>query len=56
MATVKKYPKEIEEQIDEAFLEVIANSIAGSPMDDIVKWTNLSQEEIARRLEKKIIK
>ena len=41
------------EGIDEAFLEIIANSTAGSPMDETIKWTNLSQEEIARRLEEK---
>jgi hypothetical protein len=34
-------------------LEIIANSTAGLPMDDTVKWTNLSQEEIAKRLEEK---
>ncbi len=38
------------EGIDEAFLEIIANSTAGSPMDENIKWTNLSQEEIAKRL------
>jgi hypothetical protein len=41
------------EGIDEAFLEIIENSTAGSPMDENIKWTNLSQEEIARRLEEK---
>ncbi len=41
------------EGIDEAFLEIIEDSTAGSPMDETVKWTNLSQEEIARRLEEK---
>jgi len=41
------------EGIDEAFLEIIEASTAGSPMDDNIKWTNLSQEEIARRLEEK---
>lgn len=39
--------------IEEAFLEVIEHSTAGSPMDEKIKWTNLSQEEIARRLEEK---
>lgn len=38
------------EGIDEAFLEVVLNSTAGSPMDENIKWTNLSQEEIAKRL------
>lgn len=41
------------EGIDEAFLEVIADSTAGSPMDETIKWTNLSRKEIARRLAEK---
>jgi hypothetical protein len=41
------------EGIDEAFLEIIADSTAGSPMDETIKWTNLSKKEIARRLEEK---
>jgi len=41
------------EGIEEAFLEVIKESTAGSPMDETIKWTNLSQEELARRLEEK---
>lgn len=41
------------EGIDEAFLEIIANSTAGSPMDETIKWTNLSRKEIANRLSKK---
>ena len=41
------------EGIDEAFLEVIKDSTAGSPMDETIKWTNLSQEELVRRLEEK---
>lgn len=38
------------EGIDEAFLEIVANSTAGSPMDENIKWTNLSQEAIAETL------
>jgi hypothetical protein len=41
------------EGIDKAFLEVIADSTAGSPMDDTIKWTNLSRKEIANRLAEK---
>ncbi|MBL0722018.1 MAG: hypothetical protein JJV88_05505, partial [Sulfurovum sp.] len=41
------------EGIDEAFLEVIADSIAGSPMDETIKWTNLSRKEIRNRLAEK---
>jgi len=41
------------EGIDEAFLEIIEDSTAGSPMDGNIKWTNLSRKEIANRLEEK---
>ena len=41
------------EGIDEAFLEVIADSTAGSPMDETIKWTNLSLKEIRSRLSEK---
>ena len=41
------------EGIDEAFLEVIADSTAGSPMDESIKWTNLSRKEIRNRLSEK---
>jgi hypothetical protein len=33
--------------LDEAFLRVIAKHTAGSPMDESVKWTNLTRQEIA---------
>jgi hypothetical protein len=36
--------------IDEAFLVVIDDNIAGDPMDDQVRWTNLTHEEIRQRL------
>ncbi len=36
--------------IDEAFLEVIENNIAGDPMQEEVLWTNLSRQKIADRL------
>jgi hypothetical protein len=41
------------EGIDEVFLEVIADSTAGSPMDASIKWTNLSRKEIRNRLSEK---
>ena len=41
------------EGIDEAFLEVIADSTAGSPMDETIKWTNLSRKEITNRMARK---
>ena len=39
--------------IDEAFLEVIEGSTAGSPMDENIKWTNLSQKKLASKLKEK---
>ena len=33
--------------LDAAFLQVIAQHTAGSPMDETVKWTNLTRQEIA---------
>ena len=35
------------EGLDTAFLQVIAQHTAGSPMDETVKWTNLTRQEIA---------
>jgi hypothetical protein len=37
--------------LEAAFLQVIENHTAGSPMDEEVKWTNLSREEIAFRIQ-----
>ena len=37
--------------IDEAFLEILKNHTAGSPMDETIKWTNLSRPAIAEKLE-----
>ncbi len=39
------------EDLDGAFLRVIADHTAGSPMDDSVKWTHLTRAEIAQRLQ-----
>lgn len=41
------------EGIDKAFLEVIDSSTAGSPMDENIKWTNLSRKKIALGLKEK---
>ena len=38
--------------LEKAFLEVIENHTAGSPMNGSIKWTNLTQEEIADHLRK----
>lgn len=36
--------------LDEAFLEALKNHTAGSPMEESVKWSNLSRSEIAEKL------
>nr|WP_206602912.1 hypothetical protein [Leptolyngbya ohadii] len=36
--------------LDEAFLRVLAQHTAGSPMDETVKWTNLNRHQIAQLL------
>jgi hypothetical protein len=41
------------EGLDEAFFEIVVDSTAGSPMDENIKWTNLSRKEIANRLAEK---
>jgi len=38
--------------LDEAFLRVLEQHTAGSPMDETVKWTNLKRHEIAGLLKK----
>ncbi len=37
-------------EINAAFLDVIKNHTAGSPMDEKIKWTNLTREKIVLRL------
>jgi hypothetical protein len=37
--------------LDRAFWQVVENHTAGSPMDETIKWTNLSREEIAAGLQ-----
>jgi len=41
---------EIIENIDEVFLKVIDDHIAGDPMDEKIRWTNLSQKQIAAKM------
>jgi hypothetical protein len=43
----------ITEGIDEGFLEVIEGSTAGSPMDENIKWTNLSRQKLSLKLKEK---
>ncbi len=39
--------------LTKTFFEAIEGHVAGSPMDEKIKWTNLSQREIKSRLAKK---
>ena len=43
----RKSKVETTEGLDQAFLKVLAEHTAGSPMDETVKWTNLTRQEIA---------
>lgn len=52
----RKSALETIEGIDVAFLKVIAEHTAGSPMDETVKWTNLTRQEIAQLIEHEGIK
>jgi hypothetical protein len=38
------------ENIDETFLKVIDDYIAGDPMDEKIRWTNLSHKKIAAKM------
>jgi hypothetical protein len=42
---IESYPA-----IDEKFLDVLADHTAGDPMNEQVRWTNLSPQDIAARL------
>ena len=42
-----------EENIDEVFFEILKDHTAGSPMDEEIKWTNLSLKEISKAFESK---
>lgn len=37
-------------EIDAKFLDILADHTAGDPMDEQIRWTNLSRQEIADRL------
>ena len=39
--------------LDDAFLEIVKEHTAGSPMDETIKWTNLSRAEISENLMEK---
>lgn len=38
-------------ELDDVFLETLKHNTAGSPMDETIKWTNLSRSAIAKKLE-----
>jgi Rhodopirellula transposase DDE domain len=40
------------ENIDEVFLKIIDDHIAGDPMDEKIRWTNLSYKKIAVKMSK----
>ena len=48
----RKRKVETEQGIDEAFLEIMEPHTAGSPMDENIKWSNLSRNGIAKELGK----
>ncbi len=52
----RKSAFETVEGLDAAFLKVIDHHTAGSPIDETVKWTNLSWQEIAQLLQAEGIK
>ena len=43
---------ETTEGLNESFLHVLKENTAGSPMDESIKWTNLSRSQIAELLKK----
>ena len=46
----RKFVLEETEGLDDAFLETLKNNTAGSPMDETIKWTNLSRISITEKL------
>ena len=42
---------EIIENIDQVFLKVIDDYIAGDPMDEKIRWTILSQKQVAAKMQ-----
>jgi hypothetical protein len=49
----RKFTLDTTAGLEDAFLEVIKEHTAGSPMDETVKWTNLSRPDIAAKLQEK---
>lgn len=51
----RKYCIEKIDNIDEVFLDVVKENTAGSPMDENINWTNLTQKEISKKMKEKNI-
>jgi hypothetical protein len=49
----RKQAIDIIENIDEVFLKVIDDHIAGDPMNEKIRWTNLSRKKIAAGMKKR---
>ncbi len=47
----KRYPVLLGPELDEKFLEVLQDHTAGDPMDEKVRWTNLTWDEIGQALQ-----
>jgi hypothetical protein len=47
----RKFVLATTEGLEDAFLKALKNHTAGSPMDETIKWTNLSRPAIAEQLE-----
>jgi len=49
----RKYYIEEHPEINDAFLKVVEEHIAGSPMDENIRWTNMSRQQLADALGQK---
>jgi hypothetical protein len=49
----RKRAEDVDASIEVDFLNLLANYTAGNPMDESVKWTNLSPKVIVQRLNEK---
>lgn len=49
----RKRAEDVDASIEGDFLNLLANYTAGNPMDESVKWTNLSPKGIVQRLNEK---
>lgn len=49
----RKRAEDVDASIEAAFLKLLTNYTAGDPMDESVKWTNLSPNMIVQRMNEK---